>query len=217
MTEHPCAGRELLLALKNTAGAPGPQLTLVVGRPPVALLRPVATRRQYLNPDDVKVLTSWRNKFVRSFLTEFEATEARTAQWLTQVVGPNSGKLLFMVDESAGQTFAYMGLDFIDWQRRTGEADAIVRGGEAPPGTMTQALKTLMTWARTALGLEQLGVRVRSDNPALGFYRKMGFIDERRVPLRRTEEPGLVRWVPDSAVRSPEVELVHMVWQPASS
>src|SRR5205807_8901887 len=98
MTEHPCAGRELLLALKNTAGAAGPQLTLAVGRPPVALLRPVATRPQYLNPGDVKVLTFWRNKFVRSFLTEFEATEARTAQWLTQVVGPNSGKLLFMVD-----------------------------------------------------------------------------------------------------------------------
>jgi hypothetical protein len=174
----------------------------------------VATRSEYVRPADVAVLTAWRNRFVRAFLTEFEATPEQTTRWLTQTVGPNPGKILFMLDDLAGKTFAYMGLDFIDWMRSTGEADAIVRGGEAPAGTMKLALETLMAWANGALGLRTLGVRVRSDNTALSFYQRVGFIEQWREPLRQAQEPNMTRWVPDPSVKNPQVELVHMLWSP---
>jgi hypothetical protein len=103
-----------------------------------------------------------------------------------------------------------MALAFIDWSARTGEADAIVRGGEAPRGTMAMALTTLLRWGRTQLGLQRFGVRVRSDNPALGFYEKLGFAEEARVPLRPTDEPDGRRWVEDTAYAGEGPQLVHM-------
>lgn len=206
-------GRRLLTVLKATAGMPGPAIVIPVGCPPKAFLRPVATRKELLNPEDVRMLTEWRNRFVQAFLTEFQATESRTARWLTEVVGQAEGKILFMLDDLNGRTFGYMGLD-MNWEQAYGEADAIVRGAEAAPGTMKLALQTLLSWARGPLGLRELGVRVRSDNTALEFYRKVGFQEIRRVPLRRVEEPQMIRWVEDMSLESSKVYLVHMRWQP---
>jgi hypothetical protein len=163
-----------------------------------------------LQPGDVQRLTDWRNRFASAFLTEFQATTDRTARWLTEVVGPNDSKILFMVDDPVGRTFAYAGIDFIDWTALSGEADAIVRGGDAPPGTMTEALRTLMAWARGQLGLHELGVRVRSDNTALEFYRKIGFREMRRVALREVAEADRVALVEDPSRAAVDPSLVYM-------
>ena len=204
-------GQALVAELKAAAGCGSTELCLPVGRPVECLLRPVATRADRLNPADVAALTAWRNRHVTSFLTEFEATEERTARWLVEAVGPRDGKILFMVDDPAGEPFGYMGLDFMDWGERTGEADAVVRGRPAPPGTMGRALAALLGWAERALELKTLGVRVRSDNPACGFYAHIGFAERARVPLRRVEEGPLVRYVEDPT--GGPVSLVHMIWR----
>lgn len=205
------AGRQLLTALKASTRAQTPSLSLAVGNPVEAILRPIATGDGALNPDDVRVLTEWRNRFVTAFLTEFKATETRTAAWLTEVVANDETRILFMVDDVNGKTIGYMGLAFIDWKNGSGEADAIVRGGEAPPGLMSRAMRTMLNWAHGQLGLTTLGVRVRSDNRALEFYRKFGFEEVRRNTLRRTEEPGGIRWIEDDALPPAEPSLVHMV------
>ena len=202
--------RNFLVELKKAAGRPGPPLSLPVGNPVQALLRPVATQAQYLDPEDVKVLTQWRNRFVRSFLTEFEATETRTARWLVETVGPSDSRILFMAQDVGGRVFGYMGLAFIDWDRRSGEADAIVRGGDAPPGTMSLALRVLLDWSRGQLGLERMGVRVLSDNPAVEFYRKAGFRETKRVALRRIEKHGEILWEECESGPSGGRTLVHM-------
>lgn len=205
-------GRELLKMLKATAGTPGPCVCLPVGQPVEAVLRPVATAAERLNAKDVKLLTDWRNRFVKSFLTDFVATENRTARWLTDFVGPNDNKILFMVDVN-GQTVGNIGLDFINWDTGYGEADNIVRGGDSRKGLMKLALKTTLEWAYGQLGLSELGVRVRSDNPALEFYRKVGFREIKRIPLRKTEEPDMVRWVEDPAFDSSSASLVYMLYE----
>jgi hypothetical protein len=205
-------GRDLLLALKAEARWPRPPHVLPVGRPLRAVLRPVPTQPDRLCPNDVRCLTEWRNRFVRSFLTEFEATPERTARWLAEVVGPADDRILFLLDDPAGRTFGQMGLTAIRWAEHSGQADAVVRGADAPPGTMRLALETLLAWARQKLGLRCLDVRVRSDNPAVAFYRKAGFAERRRVPLRSVREPGMVRWVEDAALSAAEVELVYLTW-----
>ena len=206
-------GRDLLAALKTTGGMPGPAVVIPVGSPPVAFLRPVAVRQELLRDDDVHALTEWRNRFVDAFLTAFQATEERTARWLVDQVGPNDGKILFMVDEIDGRTIGYMGLDRINWNRGSGEVDAIVRGREAAPGLMMRCLQAMILWARGSLGLRDIGVRVRSDNRALAFYRKVGFHEVRRTPLRLMVEPDMKRWVEDEAFKDAEVHLVHMLWE----
>lgn len=206
------AGRELLLAVKANATASAPCLCIPVGLPVEAVLRPVATAPQKMNANDVRVLTEWRNRFVNSFLTEFTATEARTEQWLTEVVGPDPARILFMLDDARGKTVGYLGLAFIDWKERTGEADAIVRGGEAAPGVMARAMFTLLDWAHGQLGLKSVGARVRSDNPALRFFLKFA-TETKRVPLRAVEEPDTIRWVEDEKLVDAPVSLVYITFK----
>jgi RimJ/RimL family protein N-acetyltransferase len=183
-----------------------------VGRPVVAWMRPLATRPERIDPADVRRLTEWRNRFVSAFLTEFMATDSRTTHWIADHVGPSPRKILFMLDDPNDRTFAYMGLDQIDWTRRYGEVDAIVRGEDAPRGVMTIALQTLVHWAQCALGLRQVGVRVRSDNSALRFYEKCGFVEVDRVPLHREEEPAMARYV-EGTDDAPTLALVYMKYR----
>ncbi|HET9479672.1 MAG TPA: GNAT family N-acetyltransferase [Pyrinomonadaceae bacterium] len=198
-------GGELLQALKAVSQ------TIPVGDPAEAVLRPVATAAANLNRNDVRVLTEWRNRYVTSFLTEFAASEARTERWLTKTVGPDPTRILFMLDDLNGHTLGYLGLAFIDWEKRTGEADAIVRGVDSGPGLMSRALLTLLGWAHQQLGLTtSLSVRVRSDNPAaLRFYLKFG-VETRRVSLREVAEPDMRRWVEDESLSVSPVQLVYV-------
>jgi RimJ/RimL family protein N-acetyltransferase len=205
------AGRQLLQAVKASASPRQPALSLPVGFPVEAVLRPVATRGDCLNDADVRVLTEWRNRFVEAFLTEFQANEMRTARWLTNIVATDDTRILFMVDDArSGDTIGYMGLAFIDWENLSGEADAIVRGREAAPGLMKRAMRTMLDWAHSQLGLKTLGVRVRSDNPAVEFYRKFGFRELRRVTLRRVNRADMIEWLEDESLPMGEPSLVHM-------
>lgn len=183
-----------------------------MGWPAVARLRVVATEPDRVSVDDVERLTIWRNRHVGSFLTEFEATAARTADWLVNRVREDDGRILFMVESAAGQVIGYMGLAFIDWGSGRGEADAVVRGVDGHPGVMGRCLQSMLGWARAGLGLGEIWVRVRSDNPALGFYGRMGFVERHREPLVRTEGAGGVVWVSAPAGGAGGVALVHMEW-----
>jgi RimJ/RimL family protein N-acetyltransferase len=204
-------GRELLITLKANATANAPYLCIPVGLPVEAVLRPVATAAGRVDAGDVHVLTDWRNRFVSSFLTEFVATEPRTEQWLTEVVGPDPTRILFMLDDALGATVGYLGLAFIDWENLTGEADAIVRGADTAPGVMARAMFTLLDWAREQLGLKSVGARVRSDNPALRFFLKFA-TETKRVPLRAVQEPDMIRWIEDETLVDAPISLVYITF-----
>jgi len=194
-------GRELLRASKMGT------MRLPVGEPIRAWLRPAGS-----DAADAARLTEWRNRFVTAFLTEFEATEERTLHWLMETVAPDETRILFMLDLPDGETVGYLGLAFIDWEAGRGEADAVVRGAEAPGRLMTAALRTALDWASGPLGLKELGVRVRSDNSALAFYEKVGFREIKRVPMQRVESPGMVVWVENPTAVDAKLSLVHMAW-----
>jgi len=203
-------GRELLRAAKAAASSEPPALCLPVGRPMVGLLRPVVTRPGEAFPADVRALTEWRNRFVHAFLNEFVASEQRTERWLVESVGPDDSRILFMVEDGHDRTIGHMGLAFIDWETGYAEADAVVRGDEAPAGLLTESLDTMWRWARGALGLSRLGVRVRSDNPAIVFYEKAGFRELRRVALRPERLADGLRWVEDASLVAGDPSLVYM-------
>lgn len=203
--------RQLLLSeLKKTAGSVC-ELVLPVGRPVEALLRPVATAPDKLNAADARLLSEWRNRHVKSFLTEFNSHEERTLRWLSTAVAADPGKILFMVDTIDGQSVGHVGLGFIDWERGYVEADAIVRGGMARKGLMTLALRTLLDWARYSLELNDIWVRVRSDNPAVAFYEKAGFREHKRVALAASSNGTDISWTEDESVSAAATpSLVYM-------
>jgi hypothetical protein len=63
------------------------------------------------------------------------------------------------------------------------------------------------------LGLGSIGVRVLSDNPALEFYRRSGFVEQTRVPLRATPTADGVAWQEAPDHPNPERELVHFMYR----
>jgi RimJ/RimL family protein N-acetyltransferase len=202
--------------MKRSARADGPGVCVPVGKPLVGILRPVAVMTDQIRQSDLKILTDARNRHVRSFLTEFVASEDRTRHWLIKSVGPNDSKILFMCEDSSGTIIGYMGLDCIDWRRGWGEADAVVRVVPDNSGFMTLSLRTLMKWAESQLGLKRLLVRVRSDNPAIHFYERAGFQEYQRVPLVKYVEPGLVRWAESEDAVESDTSLVHLHWRDES-
>lgn len=208
-------GQGLLRLLKDNTRAGEAGLVLPVGIPVRALLRPIASVPRATDATDVRLLSDWRNRHVKSFLTEFVANEARTTAWLTGPIHANGGKLLFMLDALDGVRLGHLGLGFIDWSAQYGEADAIVSGGIAPPGLMKLALQTLLRWAHDQLGLQTLAVRVRSDNPAVAFYEKVGFRELRRVPLVVRRGTDFTEWVEDESLAQSEASLVYMRYEPS--
>jgi RimJ/RimL family protein N-acetyltransferase len=210
MPDHPPGGQQLLAALKSTAKYGHASLALPVGQPVKALIRPIATVAGHLDPEDVRLLTEWRNRHVKSFLTEFVANDERTSQWLMTSVHANPSKMLFMVESLTGERFGHIGLGFIDWAAGYGEADAIVSGGRSPKGLMKESLQALLRWARDVLGLGKLAVRVRSDNSAVDFYRKVGFVEYQRVPLVAEKTADGINWYESPQAKDHVASLVYM-------
>jgi RimJ/RimL family protein N-acetyltransferase len=205
---HP--GIEVLRGAKAAASTGDAVLCLPIGHPFAGLLRPVVTRSGSVSPADVRLITDWRNRFARSFLSEFVATEEQTASWLVENVGSDDTRILFMLETADGRTVGHMGLAFIDWETGYAETDSVVRAEPAPAGLATLALATMWRWGRAGLGLSRLGVRVRSDNSAIAYYEKAGFREVRRMPLRRRAGADGADWVEDPAADGAELSLVYL-------
>ena len=203
-------GKQLFAALKATSRANQASLVLPVGHPVSAVIRPVPTVQGWLDPVDVELLTLWRNQHVKSFLSEFVANDERTAKWLTDAVHANLSKMLFMVESLHGERFGHIGLGFIDWNEGYCEADAIVSGGNSPKGLMKESLLILMRWARDVLGLKKQVVRVRSDNSAVEFYRKVGFEEYQRIPLVTSKGTDGMNWHESPNAKGYAASLVYM-------
>jgi RimJ/RimL family protein N-acetyltransferase len=185
-------GRKLMQFLKKQDCPPDESFSMKIRNAPEVRLRMISTS----NPkeDDMIYLSEWRNRYVRSFLTEFHATPQRTRTWVTRAVAQDLSRILFMIEEPGRPPLGYIGLAFIDYDRHVAEADSVVRGNSGHPGIMTKALQTLIEWAQADLGIKKIGVRVLSDNPAVAFYEKFGFRDVKRTPLQREVSPGFVIW-----------------------
>lgn len=172
-------------------------------------LRPVHVTSP--RPSDVDVLTAWRNRHQRSFLTEFPATVERTRGWLQKTVAADDSRVLFMIDDVfAGRPVGYVGLAYIDFDTKTAEADSVVRGEEGPRGLMSAALLALLQWGRDRLGVRGFGVRVLADNPAVEFYKRLGFSETARTPLKLVPTEDGVAWCATDLASEGGRELVHM-------
>jgi len=123
---------------------------------------------------DVELLTEWRNRYRKFFLTDFTATVPQTQAWLLKS-GSDPNRILFMIETERGSPFGHAGLCKLRPAEAYAELDNVVRGADGPRGAMTAAVTTLCDWAASSLGVTALWVRVMSDNPAVSFYEKLGF------------------------------------------
>jgi len=141
-------------------------------------LVPVACAEKHIDQEVVALLTEARNLNTTAFLTMFNATEERTRNWLSQTVAKEDNRILFMLQNMRKKNYyGYMGLAFGNSDGSYIEADAVVRiDKNMIHGLMKASLTRLLEWVRIDLKIASVGVRVLSDNPALKFYERCGFI-----------------------------------------
>jgi RimJ/RimL family protein N-acetyltransferase len=90
----------------------------------------------------------------------------------------------------------HIGLFRFHFAERRCEIDNIVRGETGCPGIMGEAIRKMMEWGRSELGLEGYELQTFSDNQkSLNLYHRLGFVEARRVPLQRIEKADRVEWV----------------------
>lgn len=170
----------------------------------IALLKPITKcyleDNQY-NHEIIRFLAEWRNSAAFYYPTIFKVTEEGTKKWLKdQVIGAKD-RMLFMAVTLDGIPFGHMGL-------YRGEADNFLRGRkDILKGGMTLGLSAMLNWAFYDLELKELHLRVFSDNQrAINFYKRGGFKEISKIPLKKLEEYNRIKWeeLPDNCFEGAE-------------
>jgi len=168
------------------------------------VLYPINCRAEDIDIDIVNMLTDARNSNTDSFLTFFTATPERTVNWLTDIVAADSTRILFSLKElQSNKLYGYMGLAYGDSAGSRIEGDAIVRYAEqTEPGLMRLAFLRMVEWVSKSIGVEEIWLRVLSDNPALGFYERCNFVALSNSPLYEVRNTlGEIEALTESAER----------------
>jgi len=166
-------------------------IPVVDGIRKVANLRPI-TRRHLedteKNIELINLIAEWR-EMNQKWFDIFKVSAAGTKEWLKKNVIDIDNRILFLVETTDGIPFGHMGLF-------RGEADNFIRGrNDLVKGGMTPALKTMLSWAFAELEINELYLRVFSDNKnAKAYYKRCGFEEIGLIPLRKIEKEEITRW-----------------------
>lgn len=178
-------------------------------------LRPVPAVPGGVATNDARLISEWRNDHRESFFTWFTSTEESTRRWIREQVTPREDRILFMIQPPTGAPIGHVGLTNFDFRMRTCECDNVIRGVDGVvPGALTFACKTLLQWVFSYLGAESVTLRVFSDNiRAVNLYERCGFRVVGRVPSKRIDEAGTIRWVEMQGNEEYPAErfIIHMV------
>lgn len=146
-------------------------------------LRPITQDYRITLPDCGKLLSAWRNENPSMSAEEFRATEAGTEKWLDKLVLDREDRILFLILGLKGEKIGHMGYSSFQYAQKSCEIDAVLRGDKtAFPGIMTFSLRSLIEWGLRDLKLENITLRVFSDNiHAIQFYKRNDFILDENV------------------------------------
>lgn len=149
----------------------------------------------------IKLLAKWRDKANAWFPTQFKVTPEGTKKWAQEQLMNKKDRILFFFkvkDEKI--PFAHAGLYRFDYEKHSCEIDNVIRGenSESSKGGMTMGLQILIDWTFKYLCVDNLYLKVFSDNTrAIKLYERLGFSEVNRIPLSRRINNGVVSWVED--------------------
>jgi perosamine synthetase len=163
----------------------------------------------------IELLASWRSQSAFAFPTRFPVTHEGTATWLRRGLLDVPDRILFLVHDRFGHPVGHLGFASADSPDRSLEVDNVVRGdGGVQPGLMGAALEGLLAWGEECFRPARIHLRVFADNErAVSFYRRHGFRDGARSPLRREVAGEVVRYTPSSPERA-DAWFLGMEWRP---
>lgn len=137
----------------------------------------------------------WRKKNEIWFSSQFNVTVERTTKWFKERLIDAPDRLLFMI-RVGNDYIGHIGLFRFNFETRTCEIDNIIRGEPAYSGIMNDAIRDMMNWGKTALGLNGYSVKTFLDNAkAVRLYEKLGFKEFLRIPMIQIEGKDGLEWV----------------------
>ena len=135
----------------------------------------------------MELIGKWRKENEMWFYSQFPVTVERTTKWFNERVIGALDRLLFMIKVN-NDYIGHVGLFRFDFEDNTCEIDNIVRGESRYPGIMEDAIKNMMEWGKCTLGLRSYSLKTFSHNErALNLYKRLGFVEVKRVPLVYTQ------------------------------
>lgn len=146
-----------------------------------------------------KVLMSvaeWRNKYMRFYLTQFDADLENATNYILSKINPNSSAIFFMI---ADQQFKMIGhIGFSNIFSGTAELDNVLLGEVSPVRNLMQDVENQsIKWIVDFLDLEKIYLKVLSYNfLAIDLHQMCGFSIEDRLPIRKVHYFNQRRYEP---------------------
>ena len=166
----------------------------------------------------IRNLATWREANQGAFPTQFPVTVDGTAAWLRTRLLDVPDRILFVVVDAHGDRVGHLGLVGNVNGASEIEVDNVVRGlTGVRPGIMGSALQALLDWTEEHLAPSTIALRVFSENAhAVAFYRRLGFVDDALLPLRRRVSGATVAFEPVEAAgpADPDAFFLRMVYRP---
>lgn len=156
--------------------------------------------------DDVEIaglLTRWREKYMRYFMTQFDATIERTLVWLKKVVLPAKDRMLFIILDDKGRAIGNIGVCNIS--EEYAEIDNLIRGESGGlPQLIYFAEIALLSWLFNELRIPKVGLHVFSNNVlTINLHRMVGFSLVHSHRCTKITEGNETRFLLDSVQGEP--------------
>lgn len=148
-------------------------------------------------------LTKWRNASMRFFLSQFEATDERTHQWLSHIVLPSDNRLLFELLDEDGRPVGNAGV--CNLSDSEGELDNFIRGEPGgDPRLFVAAEEAMLHWLFCGLQVETVSLHIFSNNwIPISNHLALGFAITGKHALTKVEKDGMIHHLLDSTEGQP--------------
>ena len=166
-------------------------------------LKPLTYLYKLCRPAYIDFIYKWREENPVGFANRFHGNPEKTENWIDNVLLPREDRILFMVHALDNSPVGHLGLSFFNYETKSCEIDNVVRGQKAFKGLMSLATKTLIEWGKRFLGLEDIYLKVLSDNShAIKFYERLNFRIQDYIPLFKVEKENMIEWLPLEEAKS---------------
>ena len=146
-----------------------------------------------------KVLMSiaeWRNRYMRFYLTQFDADIENATNYIQSKIHSNSSALFFMIADKEYKIIGHIG--FSNISSTAAELDNILLGEASSVRNLMQDIENQsIKWICNFLGLEEIFLKVLSYNfLAIDLHEMCGFQVEERLPIRKVHYFNQRRYEP---------------------
>jgi hypothetical protein len=140
-------------------------------------------RWNYSDPELVKKLTEWRNRFNHAFATQFTPTETRTLDWLSKSTLSDWSRLLFKLTLINDQLVGHLGFRNVNDQ--SFEMDNLVKGERGGgPNFAHYAVLALLNWGfRNLKGYRAFSNVLQDNHKVILLDYGIGFTDHNHPPI----------------------------------